>query len=83
MKYAKLVNGVEIQMTEPEISQRKAEEAAWEAGREQKEKTKKRKDALAAEWPDAFALLDDILERGIPAVKTDREAIKSANPKGD
>jgi len=42
----------------------------------------KRQEALAAKWPDPFALLDDILERGIATVKTERDAIKAANPKG-
>lgn len=41
----------------------------------------KRQEALSAKWLDPFALLDDILERGIPAVKTERDAIKGANPK--
>lgn len=43
---------------------------------------KKRSDALAAKWPDAFALLDDILAKGIASVKTERDAIKASNPKG-
>jgi hypothetical protein len=42
-----------------------------------------RRDALAAKWPDAFALLDDILVRGIDTVKAERNQIKQANPKGD
>lgn len=42
----------------------------------------KRQEALAAKWPDAFALLDDILEKGIAPVKAERDAIKAANPKG-
>lgn len=43
----------------------------------------KRKAALAAKWPDAFDLLDDILARGLAAVKSDRDAIKTANPKSE
>lgn len=40
-----------------------------------------RKAALAEEWPDAFDLLDDILNNGIEAVKARRDAIKADNPK--
>jgi hypothetical protein len=40
-----------------------------------------RQRALAEQWPDAFSLIDDIIERGIEAVKLDRNAIKLANPK--
>ena len=40
-----------------------------------------RQEALEAVWRDPFDLLDDILERGIDAVKTDRNAIKTAHPK--
>lgn len=49
----------------------------------QKPSSAKRLEALSDKWPDAFALIDDILERGIEAVKTDRAAIKLANPKQD
>jgi len=42
---------------------------------------KKRQEALAAKWPDPFALLDDILDKGIAPVKAERDAIKEANPK--
>jgi len=41
----------------------------------------KRRDALAAKWEDPFALLDDVLARGIAPVKAERDAIKAANPK--
>ena len=41
----------------------------------------KRQHALAERWPDAFSLLDDILNRGLEAVKLDRDEIKAANPK--
>lgn len=44
--------------------------------------SKDRKEALSQKWPDPFDLLDDILSRGIPTVKAERDAIKSANPKG-
>lgn len=47
------------------------------------EKNGIRKDALSAKWPDPFALLDDILERGIDPVKQERNSIKLAHPKGE
>lgn len=40
-----------------------------------------RQAALAAKWPDAFALWDDVFKRGIDAVKVERDAIKAAHPK--
>lgn len=43
--------------------------------------TKKRLAALTEKWPDPFALLDDILNKGIATVKTERDTIKAANPK--
>lgn len=42
----------------------------------------KRRRALSQKWPDPFDLLDDILDRGTSAVKSERDAIKAANPKG-
>ncbi len=47
------------------------------------EADKKRKVALANKWPDAFALLDDVLQRGAEAVKLERDEIKADNPKGE
>lgn len=45
------------------------------------EKLSERQQALGAVWADAFDLLDDILNRGISAVKADRDAIKAQHPK--
>lgn len=36
MDYIKNVDGVDIPMTDAEVAERKAEEAAWEAGKDQK-----------------------------------------------
>lgn len=83
MTYNKLVNGEVIAMTEAEIAERQAEEAAWVIKKAKDDKLAKRQAALATKWPDPFALLDDILERGIDTVKTERNALKQANPKGD
>ena len=47
----------------------------------EKSPEQKRQEALAAKWPDPFALLDDILEKGAATVKAERDAIKAANPK--
>lgn len=81
--YVKLVNGEEIEMTAEEISARQAETEAWAIAKIARDKLIKRQEALAAKWPDAFDLLDDILERGTEPVKTERNQIKQANPKGD
>lgn len=83
MTYNKLVNGEVIAMTEAEIAERQAEEAAWVIKKAKDDKLAKRQAALATKWPDPFALLDDILERGIDTVKTERNALKQANPEGE
>ena len=83
MTYNKLVNGEVVPMTAEEITQRQSEEAAWVIKKAKDDKLAKRQAALATKWPDAFSLLDDILERGIDTVKTERNALKQANPKGE
>ena len=43
-----------------------------------------RQAALSAKWPDAFAMLDDMLKENpaaFPKTRADRDAIKAANPK--
>lgn len=77
------INGVNIPFTIEEEAARDSEEAAFELAKVTRDKLEKRQQALAAKWPDAFDLLDDILERGIETVKTERNQIKLANPKGD
>jgi len=77
------INGEEVQFTETEELARDAEEAAWVIKKAKDDKLAKRQAALATKWPDPFALLDDILERGIDTVKTERNALKQANPKGE
>jgi len=64
------------QITQWEKAQVKAEAAAAIS-----DQLQARKQALADKWKTPFDLLDDILERGIDAVKIDRDAIKAANPK--
>lgn len=77
------IDGVNVQFTPEEEAARDAEEAAFEVAKSARVKLEKRQQALAEKWPDAFALLDDILERGIDSVRTERSQIKAANPKGD
>lgn len=67
-------------MEKDEIAARRAEEAKSLAEMEVRKLIEARRKALAEKWPDAFAMLDDILLRGIDAVKADRDAIKEANP---
>jgi hypothetical protein len=82
MSYIKLVNGEPVPMTPQEIADRQAEEGAFALAKIVRDRLEKRQQALAAKWPDAFALIDDIFERGLDAVKAERNQIKLANPKG-
>jgi len=77
----KLVNGVLDDLTEEEIIQRKSEEAAALEEKSIRDAEKKRQKALSEKWKDPFDLIDDILERGIEAVKSERKSIKEANKK--
>ncbi len=79
----KNISGQRYLLSNDDIIARQEEEAAEAAKRLAKDKLAKRQAALAAKWPDPFALLDDILERGIDPVKTERNQIKIANPKED
>ena len=69
-------------MTSQEIEARAIEEAAAATQLIASTANEKRLKALGDKWPDAFDLIDDVLNRGINAVKTERDAIKLANPKG-
>jgi len=42
---------------------------------------KRREDYRDKGWSDATDLIDDILDRGMDAVKADRDIIKAAHPK--
>ena len=77
------INGETVPFTLDEEAARDAEEAAWVIKKAKDDKLAKRQAALATKWPDPFALLDDILERGIDTVRTERNALKQANPKGE
>jgi len=81
--YNKLVNGETVPMSAEEIAARQSEETSWATERAADIASRARKAALYSKWPDPFALLDDILERGIDAVKQERNTIKLAHPKGD
>lgn len=80
----KLVNGEKIPLTLEEITSRQAEEVKYLAEQPRLEKLAKRQAALTAKWPDAFAMLDDMLKENpaaFPKTRADRDAIKAANPK--
>lgn len=77
------VNGLRYLLTPEEIVERNQQGAAEIERRNRKAKADRRLAALAGRWADPFALLDDILERGVEAVKAERDAIKAANPKPD
>lgn len=44
---------------------------------------KRQVDYVAKGWKTPFDLIDDILDRGVEAVKSDRDAIKTKYPKND
>lgn len=73
----------DVPMTPEEIAERQAEEAAYAEQLVIETKNKARLEALSAKWADPFALLDDVLERGVATVKAERDIIKMANPKGE
>lgn len=69
------------ELTAQEITGRENEEAKSLADKIISDQLNIHKQALAGKWKDPFELIDDILERGIEVVKTERDAIKAANPK--
>lgn len=75
------VEPVHVPFTPEETAAREAEEAEWLVKSAAAQKLAARKEALAAVWPDPFDIVDDILERGIEAVKAERDDIKSRHPK--
>lgn len=65
-------------------SEKKARTAAEKTARadmDDQQQRNDRKAALEEKWPDAFALMDDILTRGAEAVAADRASIKKQFPK--
>lgn len=72
-----------VEMNQDEVSFRQDEEVINAEIRVIKNKDAARLSALADKWPDVFALIDDILDRGPEAVKEERDAIKADNPKGE
>lgn len=85
VEYNALVDGSgveEIEVDVPEISPERLAEIEAEAV------DRKRQAALKAEWPEPFALLDDLIADlkgagfdNLPTILL-RDAIKAANPKG-
>jgi len=81
----KLVNGQTVQLSASEQAERKTASDLFASEPEAEKRRNavqlaKRQEALAAKWKDPFALIDDVLARGIATVKTERDAIKEANP---
>ncbi len=75
------VSGLRYLLSPEEIAEKNENDAAWIIEKKKHDQLEKRRKALEQKWPDAFSLLDDILARGIDAVKIERDAIKSENPK--
>jgi polyhydroxyalkanoate synthesis regulator phasin len=87
MTYTKLVNGEPVPMTASEISQRQAEEAAWEAGRAMRE-WKESISKTDAKIPRALEDVIDALDAGTKAkitketmdAYTEKKTVRSQRP---
>lgn len=80
----KYVNGKLVDLTEQEISDLQAYQTTVDAEIAAEQWKINRMNAYKAlGWNDEFDLMDDILKRGIDAVKADRDAIKTQYPKGN
>lgn len=66
MSYTKLVNGEPVPMTEQEIAERQAEEAAWEQGKAAREKLEALK-KLDAKMPRYVEDIIDALDESVRA----------------
>lgn len=73
MTYTKLVNGEPVMMSAEETTARQAEEAAWLSERVSKQNAEQNKSAVLSKWPDLYTFINDLLDRGIDALKTDRD----------
>lgn len=79
-KYIKVVNGIEVPMSEDEIIQRKLEEIEWKSKKDERKLKvvlNKRKD----EYGDIGEQLDMIFHSGIDAWKAHIQKVKDENPK--
>lgn len=74
----------DIQMTPEEIAARQLEESIYQAELMKTQWISNRQNAYESKgWHSPYDLIDDILKRGLEAVKSDREKIKADNPKGE
>lgn len=73
---------INVPMTPEEVAEHLAQQEILSSREVEQEKDEARRQALAEKWPDAFAIVDDILNRGAEVVKAERDAIKLENPKG-
>lgn len=67
-------------LTTEEITAREEEEAQAAVDKIKYDQLTSRRQALADKWKEPFDLIDDILNRGMDVVKTERDAIKASNP---
>jgi hypothetical protein len=86
MALYKNVNGVRIQMTQEEedafIAEQEAMQAAQQAEQEATQYMRDREAAyIALGWTCPYEIFDDILERGLEDVMSDRAAVKAQYPK--
>lgn len=69
-------------LTQEELDAKQAEtDAILEEEALTRYRYNRRQEYLDKGWLDAFDLVDDVLERGIAAVKADRDDIRSRHPK--
>lgn len=77
----KNISGLRYLLSMDDIVEQNKRDASWITEKAKRDKLEKRQKALEQKWPDPFALIDDILARGIDAVKAERDQIKTENPK--
>ena len=71
---------IHVDLTTEEINQRDVDHRKHVAKKAISSVTKARENAyLEKGWAEPWDLMDDILDRGVSSVKTDRAAIKEAN----
>jgi hypothetical protein len=77
----KMVDGRYVDLSPEEIQEFNDRQIKHAGEVAEREKQRALDSALKAKWESTEALVDDILRRGPDVVKTEREAIKAANPK--
>lgn len=69
----KLVNGELIDLTPQEQADFIAEAESLLSEKALKQTAEQNKSAVLSKWPDLYTFINDLLDRGIDALKTDRD----------